>query len=158
MFEKTREIVRKDHYGFPDEESPHRVVMMGNSQSRLSRRELSLMAGCEPILAGDIQDNPSFDHSLPPSQDNFLFTVTVTVESLGGTRNLVCDGKTFYLVHGERKYRLNDEGLVRKRAIQLEIKPRELAKVLGATEERIFHAVTALRPHAIDRLPPVLSQ
>ena len=158
MFEKTREIIRKDRYGFPDEEFPHRVVMMGNPQASLSRREFSLMTGCEPILAGDIQDNPNYDHSLPPSQDNFLFTVTVTVELLGGTRNLVCDGKTLYLVHGARKYRLNDEGLVRKRAIQLEIKARELAKVFEAFEERILHAVTEVRPSGVDRLPPVLSR
>jgi hypothetical protein len=158
MFEKTREIIRKDRYGFPDEEFPHRVVIMGNPQARLSRKELSLMSGCEPILAGDIQDNPTYDRSLPPSQENFLFTVTVTVELLGGTRNLVCDGKTLYLVHGERKYRLNDEGLVRKRAVQLEIKAKELAKVFEALEERILQAVTEVRPSGVDRLPPVLSR
>ena len=88
---------------------------MGNPQASLSRKELSLMTGCEPILAGDIQDNPAYDRKPPPSQENFLFTVTVTAELLGGTRNLVCDGKTLYLVHGMRKYRLSDEGLVRKR-------------------------------------------
>ena len=66
MFEKTREIIRKDRYGFPDEEFPHRVVIMGNPQASLSRKELSLMTGCEPILAGDIQDNPAYDRSLPP--------------------------------------------------------------------------------------------
>jgi hypothetical protein len=158
MFEKTREIIRKDRYGFPDEEFPHRVVMMGNPQSSLSRREFSLMTGCEPILAGDIQDNPNYDHRLPPSQDNFLFTVTVTVELLGSTRNLVCDGKILYLVHGARNYRLNDEGLVRKRAIQLEIKARELAKAFEALEERILHAVTEVRLSGVDRLPPVLSR
>jgi hypothetical protein len=158
MFEKTREVIRKDRYGFPDEEFPHRVVVMGNPQASLSRREFSLMTGCEPILAGDIQDNPNYDHSLPPSLDNFLFTVTVTVELLGGTRNLVCDGKTLYLVHGARKYRLNDEGLVRKRAIQLESKARELAKVFEAFEERMLHAVTKVRPSGVDRLPPVLSR
>jgi len=158
MFEKTREIIRKDRFGFPDEESPHRVVMMGNPQASLSRREFSLMTGCEPILAGDIQDNPNYDHRLPTSQENFLFTVTVTVELLGGTRNLVCDGKTLYLVHGMRKYRLNDEGLVRKRAIQIEIKGRELAKVFEALEERILQAVTEVRPSGVDRLPPVLSR
>jgi len=158
MFEKTREITRKDRYGFPDEEFPHRVVIMGNPQASLSRKEFSLMTGCEPILAGDIQDNPTYDRSLPPSQENFLFTVTVTVELLGGTRNLVCDGKTLYLVHGERKYRLSDEGLVRKRAVQLEIKAKELAKVFEALEERILQAVTQVRPSGVDRLPPVLSR
>jgi len=158
MFEKTREIIRKDRYGFPDEEFPRRVVTMGTPQASLSRREFSLMTGCEPILAGDIQDNPNYDHSLPPSPDNFLFTVTVTVELLGGTRNLVCDGKTLYLVHGAHKYRLNDEGLVRKRALQLEIKARELGKVCEALEERILQAVTEVRPNGIDRLPPVLTR
>jgi hypothetical protein len=158
MFEKTREIIRKDRYGFPDEEFPHRVAIMGNPQASLSRKELSLMTGCEPILAGDIQDNPAYDRSLPPSQENFLFTVTVTAELLGGTRNLVCDGKTLYLVHGMRKYRLSDEGLVRKRAVQLEIKARELGKVLDALEERILQAVTEVRSNGVDRLPPVLSR
>ena len=158
MFEKTREIIRKDRYGFPEEEFPHRVAIMGNPQASLSRKELSLMTGCEPILAGDIQDNPAYDRSLPPSQDNFLFTVTVTAELLGGTRNFVCDGKTLYLVHGIRKYRLSDEGLVRKRAVQLEIKARELGKVFDALEERILQAVTELRSRGVDRLPPVLSR
>jgi len=158
MFEKTREIIRKDRYGFPDEEFPHRVVIMGNPQASLSRKELSLMTGCEPILAGDIQDNPTYDRNLQPSQENFLFTVTVTVELLGGTRNLVCDGKTLYLVHGERKYRLSDEGLVRKRAVQLEIKAKELAKVFEALEERILQAVTEVPPSGVDRSPSVLSR
>jgi hypothetical protein len=158
MFEKTREIIRKDRYGFPDEEFSHRVVIIGNPQASLSRKELSLMTGCEPILAGDIQDNPTYDRSLPSSQENFLFTVTVTGELLGGTRNLVCDGQTLYLVHGERKYRLSDEGLVRKRAVQLEIKAKELAKVFEALEERILQAVTEVRPSGVDRLPPVLSR
>jgi hypothetical protein len=158
MFEKTREVIRKDRYGFPDEEFPHRVAIMGNSQISLSRKELSLMTGCEPILAGDIQDNPAYDRSLLPSQENFLFTVTVTVELLGGTRNLVYDGKMLYLVHGERKYRLCDEGLVRKRAAQLEIKARELAKAFEGLEERILHAIAAVRPSGVDRSSPVLSR
>jgi hypothetical protein len=158
MFEKTREVIRKDHYGFPDEEFPHRVVIMGNPQANLSRREFSLMTGCEPILAGDIQDNPHYDHSLPPSKDNFLFTVTATVELLGGTRNLVCDGKSLYLVHGARKYHLHDEGLVRKRALQLEVKARELAKVFEALEGRILRAVMELRPSGVDQFPPVASR
>jgi hypothetical protein len=158
MFEKTREVIRKDRYGLPDEEFPHRVVIMGNPQVGLSRKELSLMTGCEPILAGDIQDNAAYDRSLPPSQENFLFTVTVTVDLLGGTRNLVCDGKMLYLVHGERKYRLSDEGLVRKRAAQLGIKAGELAKVFEGLEERIFQAVTEVRPSGIDCATPVLSR
>ena len=158
MFEKTREVSRKDRYGFPEEEFPRRVVIMGPPQASLSRKELSLITGCEPILAGDIQDNPAYDHRLPPSQENFLFTVTVTAELLGGTRNLVCDGKTLYLVHGERKYRLSDEGLVRKRAVQLEIKARELAKVFETFEERILQAITQVRPSGVDRSPPVLSR
>jgi hypothetical protein len=158
MFEKTREVIRKDRYGFPEEEFPHRVVVMGNPQASLSRKELSLMTGCELILAGDIQDNPAYDRSLPPSQENFLFTVTVTAELLGGTRNLVYDGKTLYLVHGMRKYRLSDEGLMRKRAMQLEIKAKELGKVFDALEERILQAVTEVRSSGVDRLPPVLSR
>jgi hypothetical protein len=158
MFEKTREIIRKDSYGFPEEESPHRVVVMGNPQANLSRREFSLMTGCEPILAGDVQDNPHYDHGLPPSKDNFLFTVTATVELLGGTRNLVCDGQVLYLVHGARKFRLNDDGLVRKRALQLEIRARELVKVFEALEERILRAVSEVRPSGVDRLPPVFSR
>jgi hypothetical protein len=158
MFEKTREIVRKDRYGFPDEEFPHRVVMMGNPQSSLSRREISSMTGCDPILAGDIQDNLHYDHSLPPSQDNFLFTVTVTGELLGGTRNLVCDGKSLYLVHGAHKYRLNDEGLVRKRATQLEMRATDLAKVFEALEGRILQAVPLARSRGVDRVPSVLSR
>jgi hypothetical protein len=158
MFEKTREIIRKDRYGFPDEEFPHRVVMMGNSQASLSRREFSLMLGCEPILAGDIRDNPKHEHSLPPSQDNFLFTVTVTAELLGGTRNLVCDGQTLYLVHGAHTYRLNDEGLVRKRAMQLDIKTKDLAKVFEALEGRILQTVTEVRASRVGRSPSILSR
>jgi hypothetical protein len=157
MFEKTREVIRKDRYGFSDEEFPHRVVIMGNPQVGLSRKELSLMTGCEPILAGDIQDNPAYDPSLPPSQENFLFTVTVTVELLGGTRNLVCDGTMLYLVHGEHIYRLTDEGLVRKRAVQLGIKARELTKVLEGLEERILQAVAEVRRRGITRSPHVLN-
>ncbi len=158
MFEKTREVIRKDRYGFPDEEFPHRVVIMGNPQVGLSRKELSLMTGCEPILAGDIQDNPAYERSLPPSEENFLFTVTVTVELLGGTRNLVCDDNMLYLVHGERKYRLTDEGLVRKRAAQLGLKARELTKVFEGLEERILRAVAEVRQRGIDRSPHALSR
>jgi hypothetical protein len=146
MFEKTREVVRKDRYGFSEEEFPHRAVIMGSPHAGLSRKELSLMTGCDPILAGDIQDNPTYNRSLPPSKENFLFTVTVTVDLLGGTRNLVCDGNTLYLVHGERKYCLSDEGLVRKRAAQLGVKARELAKVFEGLEERILQAVAEFRP------------
>jgi hypothetical protein len=158
MFEKTREVVRKDRYGFPEEEGPRRAVILGNPHASLSRKELSLMIGCEPILAGDIQANPAYDRRLPPSQENFLFTVTVTAELLGGTRNLVCDGTTLYLVHGERTYRLSDEGLVRKRAAQLEIKARELAKVFEGFEERILQAVIEVRPSEVDRSPQVLNR
>jgi hypothetical protein len=158
MFEKTREIIRKDRYGFPEEEFPHRAVMMGTPQASLSRKELSVLTGHEPILPGDIQDNPNYDPSLPPSEENFLFTVTVTVELLGGTRNLVCDGKSLYLLHGTRKYRLSDEGLVRKRAAQLEIRAKELGKVIDALEERVLEAVTQVRPGVVDRVPPVLSR
>ena len=158
MFEKTREVIRKDRYGFSDEEFPHRVVIMGSPQVGLSRKELSLMTGCEPILAGDIQDNPAYNRSLPPSEENFLFTVTVTVELLGGTRNVVYDGKKLYLVHGERKYPLSDEGLVRKRAVQLGVKPRELAKVFEGLEERILQDVAEVRRRGTDRSPHVLTR
>jgi hypothetical protein len=145
MFEKTREVIRKDRYGFPEEEFPHRAVIMGSPQAGLSRKELLLMTGCDPILAGDIQDNPAFNPNLPPSEENFRFTVTATVDLLGGTRNLVCDGDVLYLVHGERKYRLNDEGLLRKRAGHLGIKARELAKVFETLEERILQTVAEVR-------------
>jgi hypothetical protein len=156
MFEKTREVTRKDRYGFPDEEFPHRVVMTGSTQSGISRRELALMSGCEPILAGDIQNNPGYDHDLPPSQENSLFTVTVTAELLGGTRNLVCDGQALSLVHGERKYRLNDEGLVRKRAAQLEIKVKDLAKAFEALEQHILQAVAEVGTQGADQSPPAV--
>ena len=158
MFEKTREVIRKDRYGFPEEEFPHRVAIMGNPQAGLSRKELSLMTGCEPILAGDIQDNPAYDRSLPPSPENFLFTVTVTAELLGGTRNLVWDGKMLSLVHGEHKYCLRDEGLIRKRAAQLEIKARDLAKAFESLEEHILHAIAEVRPSGVDRSSPAVSR
>jgi hypothetical protein len=158
MFEKTREVIRKDRYGFPEEEFPHRAVIMGNSQIGLSRKELSLMTGCDPILAGDIQDNPSYDHHRPPSKENFLFTVTVTVDLLGGTRNFVWDGNTLYLVHGERKYHLSDEGLVRKRASQLGIKARELGKIFAGLEERILQTVREVRPAGTGRSAHALSR
>jgi len=156
MFEKTREVIRKDRYGFPEEEFPHRVVMMGNSQAGLSRKELSLMTGCDPILAGDIQGNSAYDGQHPPSKENFLFTVTVTVDLLGGTRNFVGDGNTLYLVHGERKYHLSDEGLVRKRASQLGIRARELEKLFEGLEDRILQTVKELRPDGIRPSTPVL--
>ncbi len=158
MFEKTREVVRKDRYGFPEEEFPHRNVLMGSSYTGLSRKELSVMTGCDPILAGDIQDNPRYNSHLPPSKENFLFTLTVTVDLLGGTRNLVYDGNSLYLVHGERKYRLDDEGLVRKRAGQLGVKARELAKILGGLEERMLQAVAELRPIRTARSDHAMSQ
>jgi hypothetical protein len=145
MFERTREVIRKDRYGFPEEEFPHRAIIMGSPHAGLSRKELLLMTGCDPILAGDIRDNPTFDPNLPPSKENFRFTVTVTVDVLGGTRKLVCDGEVLYLVHGERKYRLNDEGLLRKRAGHLGIKARELAKVFDTLEERILQTVAEVR-------------
>jgi len=158
MFEKTREVIRKDRYGFPEEEFPHRAVIMDSPQVALSRKELSLMTGCEPILAGDIQANPTYDRSLPPSKENCLFTVTVTVELLGGTRNLAYDGSTLYLVHGERKYRLDDEGLVRKRASQLGIKARDLAKVFEGLEEQILQAVAAAYTSRMGRSAPAMSR
>jgi hypothetical protein len=158
MFEKTREVIRKDRYGFPEEEFPHRVVIMGSPQAGLSRKELALITGCDPILAGDIQDNPAYERNLAPSKENFLFTVTVTVDLLGGTRNLVCDGNVLYLVHGERKYRLNDEGLVRKRASQLGIKARELGKVFDDLEERILQTATAVRPSGTGRSAHALNR
>jgi hypothetical protein len=145
MFEKTREVVRKDRFGFPEEEFPHRAIIMGSPHAGLSRKELTLMTGCDPILAGDIQDNPSFNPRLPPSPDNFLCTVTVTVDLLGGTRNLLYDGSALYLVHGERKFRLNDEGLLRKRAGHLGVKIRELARALEDLEEHILQTLAAKR-------------
>jgi hypothetical protein len=49
-------------------------------------------------------------------------------------------------VHGERKYPLSDEGLLRKRAGHLGIKARELAKALESLEERILRTVAELHP------------
>jgi hypothetical protein len=158
MFEKTREVIRKDRYGFPEEEFLHRAAIMASPHAGLSRKELSLMTGCDPILAGDIQDNLTYDSGLPPSKENFLFSVTVTADLLGGTRNLVYDGSALYLVHGERKYRLSDEGLVRKRASQLGIKPRELAKVFEGLEERILQAVAEARPSRMGRSKHAVSR
>jgi len=158
MFEKTREVIRKDRYGFPEEEFTHRAVIIGNSQAGLSRKELSLMVGCDPIQAGDIQDHPAYDRQHPASKDNFLFTVTVTVDLLGGTRNFACDGHTIYLVHGERKYQLTDEGLVRKRASQLGIKVRELAKIFEGLEERILQRVREVQPVGMGRSAQALSR
>jgi hypothetical protein len=146
MFEKTREVIRKDRYGFPEEEFPHRATLIGTPHANLSRKELSYMAGLDPILAGDVRQNPAYDPAKPPSQDNVLFTVTVTADLLGGTRNLAFDGRTLYLIHGERKFCLSDEGLVRKRAAQLGIKARDLARVFEGLEERILQAVAAVRP------------
>jgi hypothetical protein len=158
MFEKTREVVRKDRFGFPEEEFPHRAIIMGSPHAGLSRKELGLMTGCDPILAGDIQDNPSFNPHLPPSQENLLFTVTVTVDLLGGTRNLGYDGISLYLMHGDRRFRLSDEGLLRKRAGHLGVKVRELAKALEHLEDRILQTVAEVRPlqmgrpsHALNR-------
>ena len=51
-----------------------------------------------------------------------------------------------YLVHGERRYHLNDEGLVRKRASQLGIKARELAKIFEHLEEQILQTLAEIRP------------
>ena len=145
MFEKTREVIRKDRYGFPEEEFPHRALVIGNSHASLSRKEFALMAGFDPLLAGDVRDNPAYDHGTPPSRENFLFTITVTADLLGGTRNLVFDGSRLYLVHGEGKYSLADEDLLRKRAAQLGMKSRELAALIESLEERILHAVATVR-------------
>jgi len=145
MFEKTREVIRKDRYGFPEEEFPHRAIIVGNPHANLSRKELSHIAGFDPILAGDIRDNPAYKSHLPPSKDNYLFTVTVTADLLGGTRNLVFDGTRLYLVHGDRKYHLGDEGLIRRRMAHLGIKARDLAKLFESLEEQILHAVATVR-------------
>jgi hypothetical protein len=158
MFEKTREVVRKDRYGFPEEEFPHRAVILGSSHAGLSRKELSLMSGCDPILPGDIQDNPLYNRRLSPSKENFLLTVTVTADVLGGTRNLIYDGVELHLVHGERTYRLSDEGLVRKRASQLGIKARELTKVFDSLVECILLAVTVGRPSGAGQSTQVASR
>jgi hypothetical protein len=158
MFEKTREVIRKDRYGFPEEEFPHRAVIMGSPHLGPSRKELSLITGCDPIQAGDIQDNPAFDRRLPPTQENFLFTITVTVDLLGGTRNLIYDGSRLHLVHGERKYLLSDEGLVRKRASQLGVKARELAKGFESLEERLLQTVAEIRPSRTVRSAPAMSR
>ena len=144
MFEKTREVIRKDRYGFPEEEFPHRVLI-GSSHANVSRKEFSPLAALDPIQAGDVRENVAYTDSQPPSKDNFLLTVTVSADLLGGTRNLAFDGRTLYLMHGERKYPLGDEGLLRKRAAHLGIKPRDLAKVFESLENRILQAVAAVR-------------
>jgi hypothetical protein len=146
MFEKTREVVRKDKFGFPEEEFQHRAVIMGTPHAGLSRKELSLMAGHDPILAGDIQENPAYDRHKPLSCENFLFRATVTADLLGGTRNLVFDGSMLHLVHGERTYSLRDEALIRRRAAQLGIKAKELEKVVEGLEQRILLAIAEVRP------------
>jgi hypothetical protein len=143
MFEKTREVIRKDRYGFPEEEFPHRAII-GTPHGNVSRKDLSHIAGLDPIQAGDVRANPDYASSQSPSKDNFLFTVTVTADLLGGTRNLTFDGSKLYLVHGERKYDLRDEGLIRKRAASLGIKTRDLAKVFESLEEHILYAVAVV--------------
>ncbi|MBI3327205.1 MAG: hypothetical protein HYZ81_10955, partial [Nitrospinae bacterium] len=145
MFEKTREVVRKDKYGFAEEEFPRRAIIVGSSHAGLSRKELASMAEHDAILPGDIQENPAFDGSKPPAEENPLFTVTVTADLLGGTRNFVCDGTALFLVHGERRYSLRDEGLLRKRALQLGIKAREVEKVVAGLEQRILQVVAEVR-------------
>jgi len=158
MFEKTREVIRKDRFGFPEEEFPHRAIIMGNPHAGLSRKELALMTGCDPILAGDIQDNPSLNPHLPPSQENFLFSVTVTVDLLGGTRNLVYDGSSLYLTHGERRFRLSDESLLRKRAGHFGVKIRELAKAFEHLEDRILQTMAEVRPQQMGRPTQALNR
>jgi len=158
MFEKTREVIRKDRYGFPEEEFPHRAIMIGSPHASLSRKELSLMAGFDPLLAGDVRDNPAYDSRKPPSKENFLFTVTVTADLLGGTRNLVSDGGILFLVHGERKCCLRDEGLIRKRAAQLGMKVHELAKAFEGLEERILQSVSEVRSRRIRQSEHAISR
>lgn len=149
MFEKTREVIRKDRYGFPEEEFPHRAIIIGSPHANFSRKELSHMAGFDPIQAGDIRENRAYESGQPPSKENFLFTVIVTADLLGGTRNLACDGSRLYLIHGERKYHLGDEGLLRKRAAHLGMKARELGKLFESLEDRLLHAVAAVRTEQV---------
>lgn len=158
MFEKTREVVRKDKYGFPEEEFPHRAVIMGSPQPGFSRKELSIMAGYDPIRAGDVRENAGYDPSSPGSVENFLFTVTLTADLLGGTRNLLFDGGTWYLLHGERRYSLRDAGLIRKRASQLGIRARELEKAIEDLEQRILQSVAEVRTRRPVRERPVIAR
>jgi hypothetical protein len=143
MVEKNCEAVRKDRYGFPPEEWPFRAITRGRRRAERSRCEGASMAGDEPIRAGDMQHNPAYDDSKPPSRENYLWRVIVTADLLGGTRNLVCDGHHLYLVHGEHRYSLSDEGLICTRAAHLAVPVRELAQVLAGLEARILQTVAA---------------
>jgi hypothetical protein len=141
--EKNWEVIRKDRYGFPEEEWPFRAIMRGRLRAERSRRQGAPTAGEEPIRAGDIQHNPAYDDSKPASHENYLWRVIVTADLLGGTRNLVCDGHHPYLVHGQHRYRLSDEGLIGTRAAHLAVSARELAQVLAGLEQRILQTVAA---------------
>lgn len=142
MFEKTREVTRKDKYGFIEEGSQRRAVIMGTTaHAPLSKRELALMATVEPIQAGDIRYT---DAAGPYSRENPLLTVTVTSEILGGTRNLVFDGEELYLVHGERRYSLHDEALLRRRAEQLGVRVADLKRVITSLEETVKQKIILL--------------
>ena len=158
MFEKTREVVRKDKYGFPEEEFPHRAVIMGSPHPGLSRKELSIMAGYDPIRAGDVRENAGYDPGSPRGGENFLFTVTVTADLLGGTRNLLFDGGTWYLMHGEHKYSLRDAGLIRRRASQLGIKAREVEKAMEGLEQQLLQAVAEVRTRQPVRERPAIAR
>lgn len=141
MFERTQEVTRKDKYGFVEEGNHRRAVIMGAaSHSTLSKRELALMATVEPIQAGDIRYTNTEG---PLSKDNPL-TITVTAEILGGTRNLVFDGERLYLVHGDRRYPLTDEYLLRRRAEQLGIKVKDLEQVMETIEVTIKQKISLL--------------
>lgn len=141
--EKNWEVIRKDRYGFPQEERPFRAIIRGRLHAERFRREGAPMARAELMRAGDMQHNPAYDDSKPPSHENYLWRVIVTADLLGGTRNLVCDGHHLYLVHGEHRYSLSDEGLIGTRAAHLAVPARELAQVLAGLEQRILQTVAA---------------
>jgi hypothetical protein len=143
MMEKNSEVIRKDRYGFPEEEWPFRAVIRRRLRAERSRREGAPMAGAEPIRAGDIQHNPAYDDSKPPSHENYLWHLIVTADLLGGTRNLVYDGHHLYLVHGKHRYSLSDEGLICTRAAHLAVPARDLAQVLAGLEQLILQTMAA---------------
>lgn len=156
MFERTQEVTRKDKYGFVEEGNQRRAVIMGTpSHSTLSKRELALLATVEPIQAGDIRFT---DSTAPFTQENPLLIITVTAEILGGTRNLVFDGEELYVAHGEQRYSLHDEYMLRRRADQLGIKCKDLEHVIGVVEATIKQKISLLaRERATTNFPSSLS-
>jgi hypothetical protein len=99
------------------------------------------MATLEPLLPGDIRATGSADSG---TKEQSLLTITVTADILGGTRNLVFDGQEFFLVHGDRRYSLFDEYLLRRRADQLGIKVKDLEQIMKTIETTIKQKIALL--------------